>query len=120
MRPSRRWVPTSDPWSRSRRRPPEPRARGLAGSGLLARALGLEQLNQPASRLPQPRHLPLRDQLAEHLDRRALRTDGLLAERPGDDRVVAKTPHPDALVPFGQQLGDLVEVLVLAAVAIQV
>ena len=59
-------------------------------------------------------HLVL-DQAGEQLDRRALRADDVLADDPRDDLEVAEAPDADALVPLGQQLGELVELLVLAA-----
>ena len=58
-------------------------------------------------------HLVL-DQAREQLDRRALRADDVLADDPRDDLEVAEAPHADALVPLGQKLGELVQLLVLA------
>ena len=52
--------------------------------------------------------------LPEHLDRRPLRPDDLIADDPRHDLVVADAPHRDPLVPFDQRFGELVEVLVLA------
>ena len=51
----------------------------------------------------------------EQLDRRALRADDVLADDPRDDLEVAEAPDADALVPLGQQLCELVQILVLAA-----
>src|SRR5581483_9541922 len=101
----------------------EPRADAPALTTRLRRraalALGVEQLDQAAAHVPQLGDLALGDQLSQHLDRRALGPDRVLAERAGDDRVVAEAPHPDALVPVGQELGQLVELLVLAAALVE-
>jgi hypothetical protein len=55
------------------------------------------------------------DQPAEQLHGRALRPDDLGADDPLDDLVVADAPERRALVPLGEQLGELVQLLVLAA-----
>src|SRR5579863_4432559 len=79
----------------------------------------IELLNQRRPRPPQIGQLALRDQLREHGDRCALRPRGVLADASHDGRVVAEAPDPDPLVPVGQRLGELVEVLELAAVLVE-
>ena len=54
------------------------------------------------------------DQPAEHLDRRALGADDLVADDARDDLVVPDAPRLHALVQLGQRLGELVQLLVLA------
>ena len=57
---------------------------------------------------------------AEHLDRRPLRADDRVADDARDDLVVADPPEVDPLVPLDQRLGELVELLVLAALDVHV
>src|SRR5205085_11866606 len=54
------------------------------------------------------------DQAAQELDRRSLRTARDLADRSRHDLVVAEAPDRHPLVPFGQELRKLVDLLVLA------
>src|SRR3954452_17041374 len=70
---------------------------------------------QLIARAPQRREEVVMDHLPEHLDRRPLRPDNLVADDPRDDLVVADAPHRDPLVPLDQRLGELVQILVLAA-----
>src|SRR5438093_4895953 len=81
-------------------------------------------LFRPRSQLvpctPQRRVEVVMDHLPEHLDRRPLRADDLVADDPRDDLVVADSPHRHALVPLDQRLGELVELLVLAPVHVDV
>ena len=60
------------------------------------------------------------DQPAEHLDGRPLRPHDRVADHARDDLVVADPPEVDPLVELGQRLGELVELLVLAAVDVDV
>src|SRR5581483_8143772 len=60
------------------------------------------------------------DELAEQLDRRSLGADDLAADRPLDDHVVAHAPRGRPLVELGQRLGELVEVLAVAALPVDV
>src|SRR5207237_7218818 len=53
-------------------------------------------------------------QAAEDLDLPSSGADRYLPDRAGHDLVVAEAPDRHALVPLGQELGELVEVLVLA------
>src|SRR5690242_21162517 len=69
---------------------------------------------QLVPRAPERREEVVVDHLPEHLDRRPLGPDDLVADDPRDDLVVADPPHRDPLVPFDQRLGELVELLVLA------
>jgi hypothetical protein len=55
------------------------------------------------------------DHLAQHFDRRPLRADDLVTDDPRDHLVVTDAPHRDALVPFDECLRELVQLLVLAA-----
>src|SRR5581483_883070 len=55
------------------------------------------------------------NQAAHDLDRRALRADDVAADRALHDLEVAHAPHGDALVELDQLLGEVVELLVLAA-----
>ena len=55
------------------------------------------------------------DQAAHHLDRRALRADHVAADHALHDLEVAHAPDDDALVELDQLLGELVEILELAA-----
>src|SRR5205085_2193995 len=68
---------------------------------------------------PQLRVEVLLDQAPEQLDRRPLRADDLVADDPRDDLVVAEAPDGHALVPLRERLGELVEVLELAAADVQ-
>src|ERR671923_112375 len=91
------------------RRPPRRRRRSLLVRpcrDLVARApeLGIEVLL---------------DQASEQLDGRSLRADDLVADDPRDDLVVAEAPDRHPLVPFGQGLGELVEVLELPAAHVE-
>src|ERR1700680_2540019 len=79
----------------------------------------VELLGQAAAGGPELRELALLDQLAEHLYGRALDPDRVFAEDARDDAVVAMAPDPDPLVELDQQLGDLVEVLELAAALVE-
>src|SRR5215210_1251948 len=54
------------------------------------------------------------DHLSEHLDRRSLRPDDLVANDARDDLVMADAPHRDAFVPLDQRLGELVKGFLLA------
>ena len=74
-----------------------------------------DRARQLVAELPELREEALVDQPAEHLDRRALRADDRPADDPLDDDEVAHAPDDDALVPLDQELGELVELLVLAA-----
>ena len=56
---------------------------------------------------------PLLHEPAEHLDRRPLRADDLVADHPRDDLVVADAPGLRPLVELHQRLGELVQLLVL-------
>src|ERR1035441_994139 len=81
--------------------------------------LRVEALDQHGARLPQLRELTLGDQLSQHLHRCSLRSRGVLAEVARDGGVVAEAPDPDALVPVGERLGGLVELLELPAALVQ-
>src|SRR5919201_130085 len=59
------------------------------------------------------------DHLPEHLHRRALRTDDLVADDACDDLVMTDAPCGDALVPLDQRLGELVQPFVLASLDVQ-
>ena len=84
-----------------------------------AQSLSFASFGQLVARVPQLRiHLVL-DQVAEQLDRRPLRPDHLVADDARDDLVVAHPPDGHALVPLDQQLGQLVELLELAAALVQ-
>src|SRR5438309_7243071 len=74
----------------------------------------VRELCELGADVPELREHLLLDQAAEELDRRALRADRDLADRPRHDLVVAEAPDGDALVPLGQELGELIQVLVLA------
>src|SRR5919206_5344732 len=69
---------------------------------------------------PELRVEVLLDQAPEQLDRRPLRAHDLVADDSGDDLVVAEAPDGHALVPLRERLGELVEVLELAAAHVQV
>src|SRR5919199_783648 len=69
---------------------------------------------------PELRVEVLLDQAPEQLDRCPLRADDLVADDPGDDLVVAEAPDGHALVPLRERLGELVEILELAAAHVQV
>src|SRR4051812_2719030 len=62
---------------------------------------------------PERREEIVVDHLSEHLDRRPLRPDDLVADDSRHDLVVADPPHRDPLVPLDQGLGELVERFVL-------
>src|SRR5213082_256369 len=78
------------------------------------------ELGQIGADRPELREHLVLDQPGEQLDRRALRTHHVLADDASHDLEVAEAPDADALVPLGQQLRELVEILVLAAVHVQV
>src|SRR5215212_1663882 len=69
---------------------------------------------QLVPRMPQGGEEIVVDHLSEHLDRRSLRADDLVADDARDDLVVADAPHRHAFVPLDQRLGELVQVFVRA------
>src|SRR2546423_3801561 len=71
-------------------------------------------------RAPELRVQVLLDQAPEQLDRRPLRPDDLVPDDPRDDLVVAEAPDRDPLVPLRERLGELVQVLGLAATHIEI
>src|SRR5919106_1543637 len=94
--------------------------RTTEGSGLSCYLiLGLGELGELGAGLPEIRVEALMDELAEHLDRRPLRADDLAADNALDEQKVVHTPERDALVPLDQELGQLVELFVLAAAAVE-
>src|SRR6186997_27393 len=94
-------------------------ASSLSATALSCSVLLVGELGQPVARLPELGVEALLDQPAQELDRGALRPDHLVADHAGDDEVVAHPPQADPLVPREQQLGELVEVFVLAALDVE-
>src|SRR5207302_7263041 len=92
------------------------RARGGSRRAESRQSVGLfRELRQLRAHAPELRiHLVL-DQAGEQVDRCALRADDVLADDPRHDLEVAEAPDADALVPLGELLGELVEILVLAS-----
>jgi hypothetical protein len=58
------------------------------------------------------------DQTREQLDRRALRADDIRADHSADHLHVAEAPDADLLVPVGERLRELVQLLVVAALRV--
>src|SRR5438874_5579707 len=90
-------------------------SKAMSGQLRLFALLVLRARSQLVARTPQGREEVVVDHLPEHLDRRALSTDDLVADDARHDLVVADAPHGHALVPFDQRLGQLVELLLFAA-----
>ncbi len=82
-------------------------------------ALRLGQRRELVADVPQLGELHLLHEPSEHLDRRALRADDGVADHAPDDAVVADAPRLHALVELDQPFGELVQVLVLAAVHVE-
>src|SRR5439155_21275439 len=74
----------------------------------------LRELRQLVPHVPELGIEAAVDEAPEELDRRALRADDLAADDPLDDLEVADAPDGRPLVPFGEQLGELVQILELA------
>src|SRR5881275_819099 len=87
----------------------------MSGHLRLVAFLFFRARGQLVARTPQRWKEIVVDHLSEHLDRRPLRADHLIADDARDDLVVTDAPHRHALVPLDQRLGELVEILVLAS-----
>ena len=99
------------------RRPQHRVAQTLAGARGSRRARSIVLLWRARSggaHRPELREHLVLDQAREQLDGRALRADDVFADDPRDDLEVTEAPDADALVPLGQELGELVELLMLA------
>ncbi len=102
---------------RSTSSPMRSRARRISSSEI-SRSLSLASSVRSVRTLPElGEHLVL-DQPGEQLDRRALRADDVLADHAADHLHVTEAPDPDLLVPVDEQLGELVEVFVLATLRV--
>src|SRR5206468_3877301 len=73
----------------------------------------LRQLGQLVPNIPELGIEPAVNEASEELDRRPLRPDHLTADDPLDDLEVTDAPDGHALVPLGEQLGELVQILEL-------
>src|SRR5436305_850275 len=97
------------------------RARRISSSGITGRLPSvalLGELGQVGAHRPEPRQQLVLDQACEQLDRRALCPDHVLSDHAADHLHVAEPPDADLLVPVDQRLGKLVQILVLAALRV--
>src|SRR5262249_46358994 len=93
--------------------------RCFSSSNAIRRFLLFRSCGQLIACAPEGREEVVVDHLPEHLDRRPLRADDLVADHARNDLVVANAPHGHALVPLDQRLGELIELLVVASLDVE-